>query len=125
MARPTVMTPEVIQKLEEAFMWGCTDREACLNADIAEDTLYKYQRENPEFIKRKDMLKDTPIRLARESVVRGMKSNPDLALKFLERKKKDEFSLRSELTGKDGKDLPTPILGGASVHSDDSTTETP
>lgn len=105
MGRPTVMTPEVIDKLEEAFMWGCTDREACLNAGISEEALYLYQGKNPEFTKRKNMLKDEPIRLARESVVKGLKGNPDLALRFLERKKKDEYSLRSEFTGKDGEKL--------------------
>lgn len=112
------MTPEVIAKLEEAFAWGCTDREACLWADIAVQTLYLYQEKNPEFIERKASLKETPIMVARKSVVQGMKKDSDLSLKFLERKKKDEFSLRSELTGKDGKALPAPILGGASVSAD-------
>jgi hypothetical protein len=115
MARPTVMTPEVIAKLEEAFAWGCTDREACLWAEIAEDTLYKYQREKPEFIKRKDALKETPVLLARKSVVSKLPKDGKLSMDYLSRKKKDEFSNRQELTGADGKDLPTPILGGATV----------
>jgi len=111
MPRPTVMTPEVIQKLEEAFAWGCSDREACLWADIAEKTLYLYQEKNPEFIHRKEALKETPILLARKSVANGIKRNPDLALKLLERKKKDEYSLRQELTAKDGEQLiPKPIM---------------
>jgi hypothetical protein len=117
------MTPEVIAKLEEAFAWGCTDVEACLWADIADDTLYKYQRENPEFIKRKAKLKETPVLLARKTVVNAIKKGDrDTAMKYLERKKKDEFSLRQEMTGKDGKDLPTPIitLEGDSVYSNDS-----
>lgn len=105
MARPTVMTPEVIAKLEEAFAWGCTDREACLWAEIAEETLYNYQKKYPEFLKRKESLKDTPILLARKSVVSGLSKDRDLALKYLERKNKKEFSLRQELTGEDGKDL--------------------
>lgn len=60
--------------------------------------------------------------LARKSVVQGLPKDRDLALKFLERKKKDEFSLRQEMTGKDGKDLPTPIitLEGDSVRRDNS-----
>lgn len=120
MARPTVMTPEVIAKLEEAFAWGCTDVEACLWADIAQKTLYLYQEKNPEFIQRKAELKETPIMLARKTVLKGIKVNPDLALKFLERKKKDEYSLRQELTGADGKDLPTPILGGITNTSEDA-----
>jgi hypothetical protein len=104
------MTPEVIAKLEEAYAWGCSDREACLWAEIAEPTLYKYQVSHPEFVDRKNALKETPILLARKSVLKGIKNNPDLALKLLERKKKDEYSLRQEMTGKDGKDLPTPIM---------------
>lgn len=36
---------------------------------------------------------------ARKSVVNALTKDPDLALKYLERKKKDEFSLRSEHTG--------------------------
>lgn len=105
MPRPTVMTPEVIAKLEEAFAWGCTDIEACLWADIATKTLYVYQEKNPEFAQRKAELKEKPIMLARKSVVDRLPRDPELSLKFLERKKKSEFSLRQELTGEDGKDL--------------------
>ena len=96
MARPTIMTPEVIAKLEEAFAWGCTDSEACLWAEIAMPTLYKYQEKHPEFVDRKNALKDNPILLARQSVLKGIKRDPKLALSFLERKKKDEFSLKTE-----------------------------
>jgi hypothetical protein len=109
------MTPEVIARLEEAFAWGCSDIQACLWADIDDRTLYKYQEKNPEFIRRKEALKENPVMLARKTILKGLKANPDLALKFLERKVKNEFSLRNELTGADGKDLPTPILGSASI----------
>jgi hypothetical protein len=105
MARPTVMTPEVIAKLEEAFAWGCTDIEACLWADIADDTLYKYQRENPEYIKRKASLKEKPVLLARKSVVKQLQSDGKLAMDYLSRKKKEEFAPRTELTGKDGENI--------------------
>lgn len=110
--RPTIMTPEVIAKLEEAFAWGCTDPEACLWADIAPATLYNYQEKKPEFLERKNQLKEKPVLLARKTVVDQMQKDGKLAMDYLARKKKDEFSVRSELTGKDGKDLPTPILGG-------------
>lgn len=100
--RPTKFTPETIQKLEEAFAWGCTDIEACLHADISKSALYYYQDEHPEFLERKEALKNKPYLLARKSIVDRMPRDPDLSLKYLERKKKDEFSLRSEVTGKDG-----------------------
>jgi len=114
------MTKAVIAKLEEAFAWGCTDVEACLWADIAPATLYQYQEKHPAFTERKAELKDTPVLLARKTVVEGIKKGDrQLSMSYLERKRKDEFSLRKELTGKDGTELlPKPILGAASVHTD-------
>jgi len=94
--RPTKMTTETIGKLESAFLLGCTDREACLFADIHPDTLYKYCKDNPEFSDRKELLKEDPVFKARQSVIDNMKNDGNLALKFLERKKKDEFSVRQE-----------------------------
>lgn len=100
--RPSVMTEVVIQKLEQAFAMGCTDLEACLYAEISKSTFYDYIKENPEFSDRKDILKEMPVLKARESVIRHMEQDGNLAMKYLERKKKDEFASRSELTGKDG-----------------------
>lgn len=95
MARPTVMTANVIKKIEEAFALGCTDLEASLYANIAPATLCNHQDKNPAFLEQKEQLKMNPILKARKTVVESL-DNPDLALKFLERKKKDEFSTRSE-----------------------------
>ena len=53
MSRPTVMTDDIVAKLESAFLMGCTDNEACLYADIDRSTLYRYQEKNPEFSDRK------------------------------------------------------------------------
>jgi hypothetical protein len=94
--RPTVMTPEVVSKLEHAFALGCSDLEACLYADISKQTLYDYQKLKPEFVDRKEKLKETPILKARTSVVGELANDPDLALRFLERRKKDEFSTKTE-----------------------------
>jgi predicted GIY-YIG superfamily endonuclease len=94
--RPTKMTENTIGKLDEAFCWGCTDTEACLYADIHPDTLYEYIKKHPEYSDRKEALKENPVMLARASVVKSIKSeeNPELALKYLERKKKDEFGVK-------------------------------
>ena len=96
MARPTVMTDDVLQKLEGAFLIGCTDIEACFIADIAPQTLYNYQKDRPEFLERKEALKSSPIYIARKSVVDKMAEDGDLALKYLERKAKAEFSTKTE-----------------------------
>ncbi len=95
--RPTIMTPETISKLEHAFMLGCSDLEACLYANIGKSTLYNYQDANPEFVERKEQLKENPILLARTSVVNKLSEDADLALRFLERRKKDEFSPKQEM----------------------------
>ena len=49
MSRPTVMTDEVVSKLEHAFSMGCTDLEACMYAGIAKATFYRYQEDNEDF----------------------------------------------------------------------------
>ena len=94
--RPTKMTDLTVKKLEEAFLIGCSDIEACLVADISKLTLYNYQSEHPKFIDRKEMLKKTPTYNARKCVAEEIIDNPDMALKYLERKNKKEFSLRQE-----------------------------
>lgn len=115
--RKTVMTQEVLDKLDEAFAWGCTDIEAALWAGIAVQTLYKYQEKNPAYLERKHQLKETPILLARKSVIKGVTRDPKLALDFLGRKAKKEFGNNVDVTT-NGKDLPTPILGGLTASKD-------
>jgi hypothetical protein len=93
---PTKMTPEVLQELKDAFLLGCTDEEACYAADISTSSLYNYQNEHPEFLDKKNKWKKRPVYLARKCVVDNVSGDKDLALKFLERKNKKEFSLRQE-----------------------------
>lgn len=95
--RPTIMTPVVVAKLEQAFAFGCTDVEACLFAGISKDCLYDYQTKHPEFVHRKEELKESPVLLARQSVIKHMEEDGDLAMKFLERRRKDEFSPKTEI----------------------------
>ena len=96
--RPTLMTKETIDKLEAAFSWGCPDSEACIYADITPPVLYKYQQENPDFVKRKELLKDTPNLKARQVLNAAIRQKDKQAAQWwLERKKKEEFSVRSEL----------------------------
>ena len=97
MARPTKMTDIVVKKLEEAFSLGCTDLEACFYADISKQTLYSYQDKHPEFKDRKEQLKQSPTFIARRTVVKDLAEKSDLALKYLERKCKDEFSTSSNI----------------------------
>ena len=112
--RPKIMTQQTLGKLREAFLWGCTDQEACLNADINPDTLYEYQKKNPTFTEQKEQYKSNPVLLARKIVVSTLKDDAQLALKYLERKKKDEFSLKQSLDITSYKE-PIPIMGNTYV----------
>lgn len=104
------MTPETVAKLEMAFAWGCSDEEAALFGEISRQTLYLYIKDNPAFGERRDQLKDTPTLLARRAVIKGFENDPMLALKYLERKRKKEFSVKTENTST--VTLVAPILGG-------------
>ena len=95
--RPTVMTPETINKLEEVFSIGGSDGEACFFANISHQTLYDYQKKHPEFIERKAALKKDPTLKARREVVKGLEGNAEFSLKYLERKRSDEFSLKQKI----------------------------
>lgn len=92
-------------KLEQAFAIGCTDKEACIYAGITPDQLYYYTSTvNTQFQVIKEELKEKPILKARQTIVKGL-DQVDNARWFLERKAKNEFSIRQEHTGKDGEAL--------------------
>jgi len=111
--RPTVFDAITIQKLEDAFSNDATDLQACFLANISKSSLYNYQKEHPEFLERKNALKAMTAFQAkkniRDKIIQG---DVEKSMWYVERKEKNEgFSTRTELTGGDGKDLPTPILG--------------
>ena len=73
--RPTVMTPDVLAKLEDAFTNGFTDKMACLYAGISVDALYDYCKLNEKFSKRKELLKSSPDLAAQKELVQGIRGN--------------------------------------------------
>lgn len=111
----------MVKKLEEAFSIGATIKEACMYAGISRDTYYRWINNNPILKERFDLMAEKPILSARQSVVKAIPYNPELALKYLERKRKSEFSLRQEMTGADGKELmPSEITVTFKDNSDES-----
>ena len=98
MGRPTVMTEETVSKLEQAFAIGCPDEEACFFADISKQTLYDYQKKYPEFIDRKEALKNRPVLKARQTVVKELDKNYGNAMDYLKRKRKPEFGDNVDVT---------------------------
>lgn len=96
--RPTVMTKATIQKLEDGFMKGLTDEQCCDYADISSSTLYNYCNEHPEFMEKKERLKNSPSVKAKINVVEAIESGDiELSKWWLERKNKAEFSTKQEI----------------------------
>lgn len=105
MARPTKMTNEVIQKLEDSFVKGMSDREACTYVNICPQTLYNYCNDNPDFLERKERLKDTPKIRAKINIAKALEDgDKEMSKWYLERKAKDEFSTKQafEVAGQVG-----------------------
>ena len=114
MPRPTKMTPETVAKLEAAFLWGCTDLEACVYADISKHSLYRYQEEHPEFRDRKEVLKQNPVMKARKVLLEALDDDDRaIANKIIERKEGSKVAI----TGEDGKPLQF-IINGVAAGAD-------
>ena len=87
-----------IERLISAFKMDAAIMEACAYAGITYEQ-YKYFNEiHPDFSTVKQLCNELP----RQEVVKGIANDKEFALKYLERKKKNEFSLRTEsLHGED------------------------
>jgi hypothetical protein len=87
----------VVTKLEQAWALGCSDVEASLVAGISTGALCRFLKSHPDIAKRKEQLKETPVLEARNALYKQIKKGDGaLALKYLERKKKKEFSVLHE-----------------------------
>ena len=75
--RPSKIDKTVLAKLDDAFAFTYTDEEASLYAGIDPATLYRYQKKNPEFRKRKEQLRLSPNLAAKKVLVEGIAKNID------------------------------------------------
>lgn len=89
--RPTIVDEMALQKLEEAFANGATDEQACFIANISTSTFYNYQDKYPEFVERKEALKNMIKYQAKIKVKEAIlnEDKPDTAKWYLEKKDKD------------------------------------
>jgi hypothetical protein len=95
------MTEETLRKLDEVFAIDGSIEEACYYANISPDTYYRWVKEKPELSERFKRLRERPVLKARQTVVKSL-DQPEYAFKYLERKKKNEFAQRTELSGSNG-----------------------
>lgn len=80
-----VLSKEVLTQLEKAFSLGCPDMEACNYAKITEDQLKAYIKENPTFGAKREVWKQRPSLIARQTVINAIKEDPKIALEYLDR----------------------------------------
>lgn len=107
--RPTVMTEEILNKIEMAFSIGATQKEALMFAGISEVPLKNFLKNNPEYREKIEMLKLKPIFKARQEVVKGLEGNPEFSMKFLEKKLRDEFGNYTKLDIETAEEEKNPI----------------
>jgi hypothetical protein len=118
--RPTVMTPAIVNKLEEAFAQGFSVANACIWADISKQTYYDYAEKHPDFIDRNKELQQKPLIKSILVINKAIQNNDVGTAKwYAERKAKDEFSLRQELTGKDGEVFELALKFGEPIDNKD------
>ena len=84
---PVKLTKETIQKIEQVASMDGTIEEMCSYADISTQTYYNWMASFPKWKDRLERLRQKPVLKARSSVIRNL-DDPDLALRYLERKKK-------------------------------------
>ena len=88
MARPTIKTPEIIGKLEQAFSLGSDDLSACFYAGISKTTYYRWCQDDEELKDRLESLKQKPVLKALQTIV-GDLDNVQTAKWYAERKQPD------------------------------------
>ena len=120
--RPTVDTPQLRKKIEEATALDATIEEVCFYADISKPTYYELLKKDEDFSNRLIALRNRPVLKARQTVNEKMTESYANAMDYLKRKKKIEFGESVDVTS-DGKALPTPILKLDAVLRNNSNTE--
>jgi hypothetical protein len=105
--RPSAITDEVIRKLEDALKNDFTVTEACSYAGIGHTTYYDHIKANPDFADKMTRAKKFVFFASKRNIANAIinEGSVEDSWKLLERRQKKLYSLRQELTGKDGENL--------------------
>ncbi len=109
-------TNDTVEKLEDAFRDGASITEACDQAKIDRRTYYNWIEDQNGFSTKMTEAQEWVTEIARSVVAQRItrRKDPETAKWWLERKLKNEFSTRTEATGKDGE----PIQGNTIIFTD-------
>lgn len=109
MSRPTIRTPEIELKLEQAYSLGSTHATACYYAGISETTLYRWFDEDSELREVMKGHREKPVLKALQTVANDLDS-PQTAKWLLERKHPDfKAENKTKIVTDDGKGGEAPI----------------
>lgn len=105
MAAPSKLTAENRLKLQEAAALDASVEEMAYYCGVSHQTIYNWFENDVKLFEEIQRLREKPVLLARQTVVKGIKDSYSNAMNYLERKRKKEFAQRIEQTGADGKPL--------------------
>ena len=102
--RPSIMTKDVVNKLEIAYTAGSNDTQACDFADISRTTLYKYINEQEGFADKIEQWKQRLKLRAKMNIQNAINDGDKDTSKWYLEKTDEAFNPKNkqELTGKDG-----------------------
>ena len=83
--------------------FGVTD--TCVYAGISIDTYYRWIKEDKKLSEEIEAAKRFAFLIAKRTVIKGIKDNPQMALQWLKLREKDVYSERTEHTGAGGKPI--------------------
>ena len=100
----TKLTPENRVKLEQAAAIDATVEEMAYYCDVSRQTVYNWMEADKELFDKIERLRAKPVLTARQTIAKSL-DDPNQAKWYLEKKMKNEFASRQEITGADGKAL--------------------
>lgn len=116
-----VMTESTVRKLDEAFMMGFSDREACMYVGIPYSTFTSWLERHEDYRTKKEDLKSHPKILVKKNIYGALKEGDlDTSKWYADRKMKDDgFTTKQEidanLGNKDGQPFKTTNMTEAEI----------
>jgi len=98
--RPTVITDEVVVKLEEMFRIDATCGEACTHAGISYDAYNERMNKDPIFRQRMESAQAFPFLVAKKTIIKAInEGNGELALKVLKSRQREIYYEKNKMEG--------------------------
>lgn len=98
------VTEEVMRDIERAVGWGWSLANACDYADVAERTFYDYQKANPGFRMKLDLIRQRPELAARRTVAERLEEGDLSTSKWFLGRRVPEFNPRATMVVQGGQE---------------------